>query len=74
MNEFLKIKPGRSIQLKSNYDNQYAAEGNNALIDRLKGSNNFKTGVWQGYQGQDVEAIIDLGEIEEITTISAGFL
>jgi predicted alpha-1,2-mannosidase len=72
--EFLKIKPGRTITLNSKYANQYAAEGNNALIDRLKGSNNFRTGFWQGYQGQDVEAIVDLGKIEQITTISAGFL
>jgi predicted alpha-1,2-mannosidase len=74
VSEFLKIKPGRSITLNSNYANQYAAEGTNALIDRLKGSNNFRTGFWQGYQGQDVEAIVDLGKIEEISTISAGFL
>lgn len=72
--EFLKIKPGRSIVLKSNYANQYAAEGTNALIDRLKGSNNFRTGFWQGYQGQDVEAIVDLGSLETVKTISAGFL
>lgn len=72
--EFLKIKAGRSIQLKSEYANQYAAEGNNALIDRLKGSNNFRTGFWQGYQGQDVEAIVDLGKVENVSTISAGFL
>ena len=44
------------------------------MIDRLKGSNNFRTGSWQGYQGQDVEAIVDLGRIEEISTVSAGFL
>ena len=74
ISEFLKIKPGRSIILNSEYANQYAAEGNNALIDRLKGSNNFRTGFWQGYQGQDVEAIIDLGKIEEVSIISAGFL
>ena len=53
---------------------QYAAEGNNALIDRLKGSNNFRTGFWQGYQGQDVEAIVDLRKVENVSTISAGFL
>ena len=72
--EFLKIKAGRSIELKSEYANQYAAEGNNALIDRLKGSNNFRTGFWQGYQGQDVEVIVDLGKVENVSTISAGFL
>lgn len=72
--DFLKIKSGRSIKLNSSYANQYAAEGNNALIDYLKGSNNFKTGFWQGYQGQDVEAIVDLGKVEQISKISTGFL
>ena len=71
---FLKIKAGRSITLNSEYANQYAAEGKNALIDYLKGSNNFKTGFWQGYQGQDVEAIVDLGKTENISNISTGFL
>ncbi|MFK5959371.1 MAG: GH92 family glycosyl hydrolase [Lutibacter sp.] len=74
VSEFIKIKPGRSITLNSEYANQYAAEGNNALINRLKGNNNFRTGFWQGYQGQDVKAIVDLGKIEEVSTISAGFL
>jgi predicted alpha-1,2-mannosidase len=74
VSEFLKIKPGRSIRLNSKYANQYAAEGDGALIDMLKGSNNFRTGFWQGYQGQDVEVIVDLGEIEKISNISAGFL
>jgi predicted alpha-1,2-mannosidase len=72
--DFIKIKAGRSITLNSKYANQYAAEGKNALIDYLKGSNNFKTGFWQGYQGQDVEAIVDLGKIENVTKISTGFL
>lgn len=72
--EFLKIKSGRSITLNSEYANQYAAEGDGALIDRLKGSNNFKTGFWQGYRGQDVEAIVDLGKSESVKHISAGFL
>ncbi|MEN8186392.1 MAG: GH92 family glycosyl hydrolase [Bacteroidota bacterium] len=72
--EFLKIKSGRSIVLESEYSNQYAAEGDGALIDMLKGSNNFKTGFWQGYEGQDVVAIVDLGKTEKISKISAGFL
>ena len=72
--EFLKIKSGRTITLNATYDNQYAAEGTGALIDMLKGSNNFRTGFWQGYQGQDVEAIVDLGKIETISKISTGFL
>jgi predicted alpha-1,2-mannosidase len=71
---FNKIKKGRSITLKSGYANQYAAGGKTALIDQLKGSNNYKTGYWQGYQGQDITAIIDLGKTENIKRISVGFL
>ena len=72
--EFLKIKTGRSIKLNSKYANQYAAEGDGALIDMLKGSNNFRTGFWQGYQGQNVEAIVDLGKVELVSKVSTGFL
>ncbi len=71
---FKKIKKGRSIKLLSKYANQYAAEGENSLIDQLKGNSNYRTGYWQGYQGQDVEAIVDLGKIEEVSRISTGFL
>ena len=74
ISEFLKIKAGRSITINAEYANQYAAEGDGALIDMLKGSNNFRTGFWQGYQGQDVEVIVNLGKKEKINRISTGFL
>lgn len=72
--EFRKIKKGRSIELFSEYANQYAAEGNNSLIDQLKGNTNYRTGFWQGYQGQDMVAVVDLGKFEAVNSISTGFL
>lgn len=42
------------------FDNQYAAGGNQALVDGITGPANFKTGDWQGFFGTDVEAIIEL--------------
>lgn len=71
---FYKIKAGRSITLKSDFANQYAAGGKTALIDQLKGANNFRTGYWQGYEGKDIEAIVDLGKPELVSQISTGFL
>ena len=71
---FYKIKAGRSLSLKSDFANQYAAGGKTALIDQLKGANNFKTGYWQGYEGKDIEALVDLGKPELVNQISAGFL
>jgi hypothetical protein len=31
-------------------------------VDGLRGGHDFRTGEWQGYQGQDVNATVDLGE------------
>ena len=71
---FKKIKGGRSIKLNSEYSNQYSASGDNALIDFLKGSANFRTGYWQGYYATDFSAIIDLGKVEPLKKISIGAL
>ena len=57
----------------SEYANQYAAAGNKTLIDHLRGGKNYRTGNWQGYRS-DIIADVDLGEIEEISSISIGFL
>ena len=71
--EYYKIPGGRSIALGSKYENQYAAGGNNALIDRLRGGVNFRTGRWQGYQ-EDLVATVDLGEVKTVRKVGAGFL
>ena len=71
---YTKIKGGRSIQLLTEYSNQYSGGGDDALINYLKGSANFRTGFWQGYQGKDVEAIVDLGKVTTINKLSVGAL
>src|SRR6185436_20857316 len=45
-----------------------------AVIDGVRGNANFSTGAWQGYQGQDFLAIIDLGKVQDISKLGAGFL
>ena len=71
---YFKIDGNRKIELKTSYVNQYAAGGDNALIDYMRGGNNFRTGTWQGYQGQDLNAVVDLGGIKSISTLGIGFL
>ena len=44
------------------------------MIDRQYGTANFRTGSWQGYEGQDFDATLDLGELKEEVEISIGFL
>ncbi|MGB0837639.1 MAG: GH92 family glycosyl hydrolase [Flavobacteriaceae bacterium] len=72
--DFVKIPEGRTIEIQSVYNPQYSAEGNKALIDYQKGGENFRTGYWQGYQGQDVIAIMDLGKIQDITSLNTTYL
>jgi predicted alpha-1,2-mannosidase len=72
--EFFKIDPNVSIKLETDYANQYNAGGNDALIDGIKGARDFRTGAWQGYQDQDVIAIVDLGKVRPIGTINVNFL
>ena len=71
---YKKVKGGRSIQLETEYSNQYSAGGDDALINYLKGSTNFRTGFWQGYEGKDVVAVVDLGKVEAVNVISVGAL
>ncbi len=62
------------INLASRYAPQYSASGDDALIDGIRGNEHWHNGNWQGYQGKDVEAIIDLGQEQNLSTISVGFL
>ena len=58
-----------TLDLASPPSNQYSAGGPNALIDGLLGGDDFRTGEWQGFWGEDCEAQIDLGQTERIRSI-----
>ena len=72
--KFYKIDPNLSIKLETEYANQYNAGGNDALIDGILGTKDFRTGTWQGYFDEDVIAIVDLGKVKPIDTINVNFL
>ncbi len=71
---FRKIPKYRKITLKTKYSPQYTAGGDMALIDFERGSDDFRAGSWQGYEGVDIDAIVDLGTKQPIHTLNAGFL
>jgi len=71
---FIKKPNNYSIKLNSKYNPQYHAGGDEGLIDGIFGTENWRKGDWQGYQGQDFEAIIDLQETKKVTSLSARFL
>lgn len=71
---FIKKPNSWTIDLKSKYNKQYSAGGNEGLIDGIIGTENWRKGFWQGYQSQDFECIIDLKEPKEVSKISLRFL
>ena len=71
---FTKITHNRKITLNTAYSSQYSAGGDIALIDTIRGTEDFRTGTWQGYHGVDIDAVVDLGKRERIREIVIGFL
>lgn len=63
-----------SLKLQTHYNEWYAAGGSGALVDGVLGSTNFRDGHWQGYWGNNLEAVVDLGEQTEIHNIKSNYL
>jgi ribosomal protein L30E len=64
----------KPVSLKYRYSELYPASGKNALTDGIRGTYNYSAGGWQGFEGVDMDATIDLQKEMEIQKISAGFL
>jgi len=71
---FFKKPNNYSINIKSIYNPQYHAGGADGLLDGINGTTNWRKGDWQGYQGQDFEATVDLQTEKSITDFGATFL
>ncbi|MCF0207534.1 MAG: discoidin domain-containing protein, partial [Bacteroidales bacterium] len=72
--KYIRISDDRKIKLYSEYSRMYHAGGYEALVDHLRGGCDFRTGEWQGYQGQDFMAVVDLCGEKEIKSIETGFI
>lgn len=68
------IPDKRKISIKSKYSQQYSAGGDEALIDFVKGEAWFRSGLWQGYSGQDFEATVDLLDLKDVKQVNVTFL
>lgn len=72
--DFHLIDAKLAVKLEHSYSDQYEAGGLKALIDHQRGGDNFRTGVWQGYQGVDLVATIDLGSKQKVNRLAGSFL
>ncbi|MBS1531709.1 MAG: GH92 family glycosyl hydrolase [Bacteroidetes bacterium] len=71
---FYRIRDDIKLTLLTKYLSNYPAEGDQSLIDGLHGKVNWRLGHWQGYQGNDMVAVVDMGQSKPVKTISLGTL
>lgn len=67
---FTKMHDDFKMTSLSPYHPSYPAQGADALTDGLKGKVEWRLGNWQGFQGNDLEAILDLGVSKTIKQVS----
>ncbi len=70
---FSRIPSGRTITLNTAFHHSYTGGGALGLIDGVKGTENFHTDAWQGYEGVDLDAVIDLGGVRKLSSVAASF-
>lgn len=62
------------IDYKTKYSDKYPANGDLTLVDGKISVPNFNNGEWLGFNGDDVDVIIDLEQVINISQVDAGFL
>jgi hypothetical protein len=73
---FSRIPEGlHVVRYNTKYNPQYTARGDEGLIDGIRGSKtDFRTGDWQGFEGVNLDFVVDLGQSQSIGSVSAGFI
>jgi len=65
---------GCAVTLVETYVDRYSGGSKNALTDGKWGSTDYRDGCWQGFQGKDLDATVDLGRAVAVRSMRAGFL
>ncbi len=71
---FNKIQKSKSVRLNTKYHENYPGGGALGLIDGIKGPMNHHSEAWMGYEGNDLDAVVDLGEVQKVNSIDVSFL
>jgi len=64
----------KSIELKNDPSPKYSGQGTLTLEDGRRGSFAFTSNEWLGFEVDNFEAVVDLGESKDIKNIEVGFL
>ncbi|MBU0475320.1 MAG: alpha-L-fucosidase [Bacteroidetes bacterium] len=63
-----------SVKYNRIYSEKYSASKEFTLVDGVCGAENFTTGDWQGFEGDNLDVVIDLGESKALNKISSNYI
>jgi hexosaminidase len=73
-----KIEYNKIIGMKTIYrepfSERYPGNGSNPLNDGLEGSVNYNDGYWQGFNGNNMDVVVEFGQDVSVKSISTTFL
>lgn len=69
----LHLATGKKADYTTIWNPRYPGSGKGTLVNGLTGSNNYRDGQWLGFQEDDIEVVIDLGEEQEFSSIRTHF-
>jgi sialate O-acetylesterase len=65
---------GADVTYKFPYSDYYQADGKLTLVDGIMASNDAQAGNWQGFEGNDLDVVIDLGKSVTVKSVKCNFL
>jgi hypothetical protein len=68
------LATGKSLEYKNKYVSRYSGGGNFALVNSVFGSMDFRDGRWQGFQGDNLEVVIDFETSTDISSVAVNCL
>ena len=65
---------GKAVAFTVANSPKYPGTGAFTLTDSLRGTPDFHDGTWQGWEGEDMEAVVDLGAVAAVREVEVGAL
>ena len=68
------MKSVKPVKYAIPYSNNYKGSGEYTLVNAVHGTTNHADGEWQGWEGQNMDVILDLQQPTDVSKISVGSL
>jgi hexosaminidase len=65
---------GRKVKYNIPFSDRYRAYGEGTLVNGVNGSGDFNDGQWQGFEGTDMDVVVDLGDEIPVSSVASTFI